>query len=279
MYVFTSAIFFLLFFSFFSPKTNLVDVAENMDNTERLEEIAKLEEKLKGDSTIPVNDTSRQRKLRKLEDMKDTTRPVTTQDIREVGMELVEINFSGHSGKYKTVEEYDSIQRSLPGKERDGWFQNRLIKKEITVNEKYRYNPESLWDKLSQSVLHRLPYLLFVSLPLFALILQLLFIRRKQFYYVDHGIFTIHLYIFTFILLLVMFFLAKLKEWTDLGIINWVIVLLNITLLFYLYKGMRNFYGQRRIKTFIKFLLTTLVSLIMIMTLLVIFFFFSAYEL
>ena len=44
--------------------------------------------------------------------------------------------------------------------------------------------------------------MLFISLPCLHLLLKLLYVRRKQFYYVDHGIFAVHLYIFSFLILL-----------------------------------------------------------------------------
>ena len=154
----------------------------------------------------------------------------------------------------------------------------RLVRKEITINNKYRYDPEAGMEKLVDSVLHRLPYMLFISLPLFALILKLLYIRRKNYYYADHGVFTIHLYIFTFILLLVVFAIGRYgaSAWGPFGLL---VVLLLLWLFVYLYKAMRRFYGQSRWKTAIKFLFTTVISLLMMGTLLAIFFFFSAYEL
>jgi hypothetical protein len=114
---------------------------------------------------------------------------------------------------------------------------------------------------------------------LFALILQLLYIRRRNFYYADHGVFTIHLYIFSFILLFIVFCFSRLQEKTGWGFLGYVVGLLFILLNFYLYKAMRNFYGQRRFKTFVKYLLTAFLSLIMMIILLAIFFFFSAFEL
>ena len=194
-------------------------------------------------------------------------------------LDMVQINISGVSNKFKTTEEYDSAQRLLPKSERDGWLRQRLVKKEISVNKRYRHDPRAAFDKLTSTVLHRLPYMLFVSLPLFALILKLLYIRRRQFYYADHGIFTIHLYIFSFILLAVVFGLNELQELTNLGFIGYVMAALFIALNFYLYKAMRLFYGQRRFKTFIKFLLVAFLSLIMMVALLAIFFFFTAFEL
>jgi len=64
--------------------------------------------------------------------------------------------------------------------------------------------------------LHKLPYLLFISLPIFALILKLLNIRRRrEFYYADHAIFSIYHYIFSFILLLILFLISTLYDKTE----------------------------------------------------------------
>ena len=171
------------------------------------------------------------------------------------------------------------FKKTLPKSKRDGWFRTRLIRKEIGINSRYGNNPKAAFEKLAQTFLNRLPYMLFVSLPLFALILQLLYIRRKQFYYADHAVFTVHLYIFSFILLLVVFGINELRELTGWDIFGWIIALLFLALNYYLYKAMKVFYGQRRFKTFVKYLITAILSLVMMLILLIIFFFFSAYDL
>lgn len=278
MYVFTSAIFFLLFFSFFSPNTNFkLSDPGDMTGTERLEELDRIERKLKKNKN-GVADSIIQRRLQKLADMRDTTRPVGRADFEMIDSSKFEMNISGNSSNYATVAEYDSIQKTLPSAERDGWFKRRLIRKEININNKYRYDPKAGMEKLVNSVIHRLPYMLFISLPLFALILKLLYVRRKNFYYADHGVFTIHLYIFSFILLLFVFILAEIGE-KGVGVMNVLVILLIIWLFIYLYLAMKRFYGQSHWKTAIKFLITAMFSMLMMVILLAFFFFFSAYDL
>jgi hypothetical protein len=281
MYVFTSAIFFLLFFSVFTNSESVLKMSSpnDLSGTERLKVLADIENEIRDDSVRLKADSSWEKKLAKLEQMKDTTRPVSWDDFNDLGQDMVEINISGTRNKYKTVEEYDSIQKTLPKVERDGWFRTRLIRKELNINNKFRANPKAAAEKLSQSVLHKLPYMLFVSLPLFALILKLLYIRRKQFYYADHGVFTIHLYIFSFILLLIVFSMSELRDMTGWNFMGWVIGILILGLFVYLYRAMKVFYGQRWHKTLVKFLLTAAFSLLMMVILLAIFFFFSAYAL
>jgi hypothetical protein len=181
--------------------------------------------------------------------------------------------------RYHSIPEYDSVQRTLPSSERDGWLEKRVKHRLIAINMKYREEPEKALEKLGDSVLHRLPYMLFVSLPLFALILKLVYIRRKQFYYADHGVFTLHLYIFSFILLLVVFSLTALQETTRWDWLGYIYGALLFWLFIYLYLAMRKFYGQGRGKTFLKFLLVAILSLLMMLVLLFFFMVFSAFTL
>ncbi|OSZ80158.1 hypothetical protein CAP36_02555 [Chitinophagaceae bacterium IBVUCB2] len=271
MYVFTSAIFFLLFFSFFTPRGNFtMNPDELLSSKERLIYIKKLQDKLKKDTGNIILQEA-------LRVAKDTSKPITEKDKYTAIEEEQGVIHLGPIN-YKTVQEYDSLEALLPAAERDGWFMRRLTKKQIEVNNKYRKNPEEAWKKLGNNILHKLPYMLFVSLPLFALILRLVYIRRrKDFYFADHGVFTIHLYVFSFLLLLVVFIIAEIENVVRSGELEWVVILLFIGLFFYLYKAMRNFYKQRRAKTFLKFLLVTILSIVMMTVLFLFFVFFSAF--
>lgn len=175
MYVFTSAIFFLLFFTFFSPKGNFTVSQEvPVSAEERVAYIKELQDGLKKDST-------REQLKERLERAKDTSRPLLVKDILDIETGKGVIQFG--SINYKTVAEYDSLEKLLPPSERDGWFLRLVTKKQIAINNRYRDNPEEAYKKLGNDILHKLPYMLFVSLPLFALILRLVYIRRrKQFF-------------------------------------------------------------------------------------------------
>jgi hypothetical protein len=266
MYVFSSAIFFLLFFSFFKENGGITFNEEKpLDSKVRAEYVKKLEDKLKKDKeNVKLQSV--------LALAKDTSKPFAEKNYyREDGL-----NISFTNGRYKNFEEYDSIEKTLPPEKRDGWIMRRMEKKQIELNEKYGENPNEAAKKLVEGILHRLPYMLFVSLPLFAWILNLVYIRRKQFYFADHGVFTIHLYVFSFIILLLVFSLGKLEEATGWNFMSILIAILFFVLFFYLYKAMRKFYGQKRGKTFLKFILVSVLSLIMMTILFLIFMFFSA---
>ncbi len=280
MYVFTSAVFFLIFFGFFADGAKL-DLTNNneLNGSQRVKWIDRIEEDLVKDSAGMQADPVWRSEWETLQRLKDTTKPVTWGDISRLDKDMTHINLTGKAGEYPSFAVYDSVQASLPPGERDGWIRSRLIRKEIGLNREFEANPDAAMDKIRDKVLHRLPYMLFLSLPLFAFILKLLYIRRKEFYYADHGVFTIHLYIFSFILLLIVFGLTTLEDYTGWGVLEAIAGILFIGLNFYLYKAMRVFYRQKRFKTFVKFLLTAFLSVVMMTILLTVFFFFSAFGL
>lgn len=156
----------------------------------------------------------------------------------------------------RTVEAYDSLIAHTPPEKRQSWLLRVLNRKAIQIQvehhaDKKRFNRE-LWEHIQETF----PKILFVSLPLFALFLRLLNLRRrKQILYVDHGIFTIHLYCATFIVMLVMMLIGVIENWTGWGWLDWIIWLLFLVPFFYEYKAMRVFYQQGRGKTILKFLL------------------------
>jgi len=269
MYVFTSAMFFLLFFLFFTPSADIsINMSKPLQGEERNSYIKQPEDTLK-------KDTGNSLLKAKLAIAKDTARTITEKEVKDLTAQHFTIGFFDRT--FKSMAEYDSVQQSLPPSQRDGWFMRRLMKKEIEINEKYRENPDEAVKKLADNILHRLPYMLFVSLPLFALILKLVYIRRRQFYYADHGIFTIHLYVFSLILLLLIFMISKLQDMVKVDEIAYLTALLYLLLFFYLYKAMRVFYGQGRWKTIVKFLIVSLFSILMMLVLLAIFYFFSTF--
>ncbi len=269
MYVFTSAIFFLIFFSVSDPKKTfeLVDNEVPMSLGTR----DSLLEELKKEFESQPDDINLQKQIALL---KDTSKSVSYKDLLPFSGNF--INTIGYH--YKTRKEYDSIQQARPPEKQDGWLKAIWNKRAIHVNEKYRQRSLSL-ASFFDALMHKLPYLLFVSLPFFALILKLLYLRRKQFYYADHGIFSIHHYILSFILLLFVFLWDKMDKITGWSI--WQI-LIGVTLFawpIFLFLAMKRFYRQSIGKTFIKFVLLNIIGIMLLAILLLFFFLFSVFQL
>lgn len=271
MYVFTSAFFFLIFFALKGSK-DLINYEDDAPFT-----LAERDSAIIADRDILAKDSGDVDAKRRIELMSDTSRTLRPSDLLAYSGDFTIIGTM--NGKYRDKRHYDSIQSTLPKSERDGWLASLWNKRAIAANEKYRYNPTQGIEKLGDKVLHMLPYLLFVSLPFFAMILKLLYIRKKQWYYADHGIFTVHHYILSFILLLFMFIWNGLETFTNWKIWNFFTAITILCLPVFLFLAMKRFYGQGTGKTFVKFLLLNILGLIMLLLLLVVFFLLSVFQL
>lgn len=245
MYVFTSAIFFIVFFSMFHIERSLEDAAGRIMDDSSMSELAKA--------------------------------PITISvDSAEKKQNETYINFQ--STDYKTKAAYDSAQKHLPENERDGWFKRIKVNNQIEINEKIAKDPKGVFFSWLPRFLHLFPQILFVSLPIFALLFKLLYIRRRQFYYSDHAIFSIHLYIFTFIALLFYFIFLQLKGEFGWDWLNVFMIALSVYTTIYTYLAMLKFYGQGLFKTFVKYFLLSIFSFIVILFLFIVFFFFSVFQ-
>lgn len=109
-------------------------------------------------------------------------------------------------------------------------------------------DPENYGIELLDRILSRVSVALFFLLPIFTLIVSLLYIRRK-FNYTENLVFVFHVQTVFFLLLLLFLLLGRIFH-SD-GIV-WIFL---IIFMIHLYMSMRRFYEQGRIKTFIKYIL------------------------
>ncbi|TXB63054.1 DUF3667 domain-containing protein [Phaeodactylibacter luteus] len=98
--------------------------------------------------------------------------------------------------------------------------------------------------------LSKLIWMAVLMMPAIALMLKLLYIRRRYFY-VEHLVFTLHYHAFAFFCLSAVLLVANTGWGYTLGEFLFPISILGTA--FYLYKAMRRFYRQRRFKTLLKF--------------------------
>ena len=117
-------------------------------------------------------------------------------------------------------------------------------------------------------LLGQLTWMILLMMPALALLLKLLYVRR-DFYYIEHLVFSFHYHAFAFLILSAG---LLLDEATDSGFSPSSIAFLIV--LIYLYLAMRRVYQQGRFKTFIKFLILNngylfLLTVFLIATLLV----------
>ena len=112
---------------------------------------------------------------------------------------------------------------------------------------KLKDDPNELENYLDDGV-SKISVALFFMLPIFTLFLSLLYIRHKR-NYTEHLVFVFNVQTVFFLLLILLLIFDRILK-TDIGFILFFPIFL-----FYLYKSLRNFYQQGRIKTFIKFIL------------------------
>lgn len=146
----------------------------------------------------------------------------------------------------KTVKAYDSLQKIIPEKERDGFFKRIFNRKLLSINEKMQNKETGLFDAWIDAFKANVPNLLILLLPCYALLLKLLYIRRKW-YYVEHLIFGIHFHSFAFFWLS---FIIILERSILVG--ETIGEYLFIWLFLYYLLALRNVYKQGWFKTLIK---------------------------
>jgi hypothetical protein len=160
-----------------------------------------------------------------------------------------------------------------------GLFSKTLKPKWQAYKKKFADDDRAMITDLISSFMHKFPYILFVSLPFFALILKLLYRRRKQFFYSDHAVFTMYHYIFTFILLLIYAVILEVNKWLEWGILSFLSTILFLSGGVYLLLSMKRFYAQGWWKTLGKFLLLNILALFVILLLMIAFVVLSIFQL
>lgn len=257
MYLFTSAIFFLIFFTFFKLDEKDIKFSSSLSGV-TVDSINKMDSLQLDAFTKKINNGI----------------PLGKEQVIQL-MKAKSGSFHIAPGNFTSREQYDSLLRA--GVKKHNWIERQMVYKDLEFKKKYNSDPKIILTEILNKFFHTLPQMLFVLLPLFALILKLIYIRRKQFYYVDHVIFTIHLYIFIFLVMLLTLGISKLKNalhWQWLGFIIGIFIL---SIFFYFYKALRNFYKQGRAKTILKYFLLLFLFLLVTFIMFIIFFFFSIF--
>jgi hypothetical protein len=174
--------------------------------------------------------------------------------VRSSGGEGMRLNILNIEGVTDIADraEYDSIQLSLPAAKRDNWIRRFLVQRQFAIQEDFKGDPGGYLALAIDRFLHSFPTVMFLSLPFLALVLKLLYVRRRDYHYVNHAIFMVHTYIFGYLLLLFSFLSVELEKATGWSVWSWAGLGLLLWGIFYLYLSMRRFYGQSRGKTLFK---------------------------
>jgi hypothetical protein len=272
MYVFTSAFFFIIFFSLFNTDRLNIDQGK-LSNTDSLMDLNKIRQEALKDSKDKEDSLTINKAFGNVQDSFLISNGSPNQKPLKVHTRL-----DSDMIRYRSVAEYDSIQNRLDPAKRDKWVYRAAKRKGIHLVTKYKHNVKGFLKELLNAFLHQLPKMLFISLPIFALLLKLLYVRRKAYYYTDHGIFSIHLYIYFFILLLFWFGVRELRHGLDWTWLSTLTLPLYLYSQYYFYRAMYIFYKQGWFKTFVKYLLLNFLSFFVFLFIFIFFIIFSVME-
>ena len=246
LYIFVSAFFFLIVFSFYS---NEHESKKNYYNSKikKLEVRKQITQKQVYKDTISLAQKQ----------IQDSFLTVIDADIAKLKID----------SSQKTVFLSDSLDYSLLDKS----YEEVNINLNLSFIEKYmdkkrkNYSSATEFNKqLTEILLHSIPKGLFFALPFYALFLMLFYVRNKSYNYVNHLIFSIYLFCFTFILVLINMWLTSLLNWANIDVDKFINLSTIIIAIVYTYKGLRFFYKQSIGKKMAKFILLSFSCIVII---------------
>lgn len=243
MYVFISFVFFLLFFSLPDNENTVVVSDEAQLTQEDLKEAREGMKKANLDSILASISGQDSTLKTFAPGLMDSIKEKTENRKKKGGF-----NWGLKKAEYRSIQAYDSAQRAKPENDRDGWIKKRLVTKGIELNQKYEGDGSKFAKDFGDAFKENFSKVLFYLLPIFALLLKLLYVRR-DFFYSEHLVFSIYYYNF--------FYLAgSLQMLVNLvPALDWAGTLIGFWIFFYLLFAMKRMYKQGWGKTISKFFL------------------------
>jgi hypothetical protein len=119
-----------------------------------------------------------------------------------------------------------------------GWLNRALNRK---VEQVAHLPPQQAFRAILGDLLEYAPHMVFVLLPVFALLLKLLYIRRQR-YYAEHFVFALHVHAFVFIMMTLLVLLPW--DWLNVPVILWIMV--------YVWLALKRVYDQGWLRTTVK---------------------------
>lgn len=245
LYIFVSIVFFLVILGGQAKENQKVQPKKQTSGRKLTEKEADsvVNEARKTMSYAPMGGQKREKLLAEMRESLITGKPTKSNQGWNAGND---VKFGGDwSTKDTTVAQYEKAQAALPKNKRDGFLKQYYIKRSIELN--HYPNPK---QKFIEGLIHNVPKMMFLILPIFAMILKLVYIRKKR-YYFEHLIYSFHVHSALFLVVLI----VKFLQWgigyvVDIG--QWMIFLTMIYMVWYIYRSLRTFYGSTRWITLLK---------------------------
>jgi hypothetical protein len=202
----------------------------------------------------------------------------TSKDFASGIQEGLDLDLDNDTVNYKTIAAYNAAQQKLPSSKKDNWLDAELKKKGIELNEKYGGDNLKIGKALIEKFENYFSRMLYISLPIFAFFIWVLYRRNKNHFFVDHIIFSIHIYCAFYIILFITQIVSTVNDFFSDQLSGIIAFIVPLSLVFYLYKSLKNHFNQSRKKTLLKCFILILLTMFLIATLMVIFFMFSLFN-
>ena len=173
----------------------------------------------------------------------DTANPKANEEYKNSSK-----HFFSPTSKDSTYNAYLVAQQKLPRDKQDGFMLREYNKKAFLY--KAEYGPRTK-EVLIEQFKHNMPKMMFLMLPICALILMIAFWNNKK-YYVEYLIYSFHLHCFIFLFLIVIMVLEWLypASWTALT--GWISFFATVAIIWYIYRSLKVFCNRSAWRTITK---------------------------
>jgi len=255
MYIFISLVYFVLMFQTNNQFTN-----SNNNSKVTQKELQKAIDSVSKDPDIPAYIKSSV-----IAKMKSSSS--TANKSHEIKLTVANEPVSTTDTSYS---EYLASQQKLSKDKRNGYFVNLYFKKAFSYQTEYGDRTK---DVILEQFEHNIPKMMFLLLPLCALILMVAF-RDKNKYYVEYLIYSLHLHCFVFLFLTLIILLNLAVPVAPIN--SWIGFLSTIAIIWYIYQSLKVVFGRSPFRTITKLVGASLMYLVAFTVCIVVVFFISA---
>lgn len=267
MYIFISIVYFLLYFK---VGQNVVNVNEGNKNPVKTEAALDSTKKaVANNSYIPA---SAKKQIEKELD-KDKA---ANKNGASKGVDNDEYSDVRGPNKWfhpmtkdTSYEQYLASQKKLPNNKQDGFVAKIWNRKAFDYKQRYGNQAKEMF---TEDLQHNIPKMMFVLLPLFALILRITFWKNRKFY-VEHLIYSFHFHCFLFLFLGILFLLQLIMPHSWSPVIEWLELGWTLYIIWYIFKSLRVVYHRNVFRTITKMIGMSITYLFMFMICIMLVFF------
>lgn len=237
MYIFISLVYFIVLF-----QTGHNPVKVNHAIPAKSTDVKLLIDSIEKDPDIPTFLKEKAISELKKDNQKDGVITVTDDDANSSKY------FLSPTGNDTSYNAYLVTQKKLPENKKDSFFLQLYNKKAFAYKAEYG---ERTKEVILEQFKHNIPKMMFLMLPLCALILMIAFWNNRK-YYVEYLIYSFHLHCFLFLFLTILMILEWLYPANWRGVTSWLNLLATIAIIWYIYKSLKVVYQRSTLRTITK---------------------------